>query len=101
MGGERERVEIYGGRVGGSDLEREVDFLKRWKKTESLDDCYHRTYTNNENEYIVIELSFVFCFCSEDTNHSGHSDHVTKPIATIHVGWCTTWRSFLFLIVCV
>lgn len=29
---ESEREEIYGGRVGGSDLEREVDFLKRWKK---------------------------------------------------------------------
>ena len=51
---ESEREEIYGGRVGGSGLEREGDFLKRWKKQKSLDDCYHRTYTNNENEYIVI-----------------------------------------------
>ena len=24
-----------------------------WKE-KSLDDCYHRTYTSNENEYIVI-----------------------------------------------
>jgi hypothetical protein len=29
-------------------------FFEEVEKTESLDDCYHRTYTNNENEYIVI-----------------------------------------------
>ena len=35
-------------------MEREGDILRGGENRKSLDDCYHRTYTNNENEYIVI-----------------------------------------------